>query len=762
MTATLEAPPTKDRGAKEVLAHLVELDQDLEDDFTLIGRDEEIRQISEVLTLRDSRNVMLLGPTGVGKTALIKGIEERRRRADISQDIIKRRFFRLDTEDLLASDDPAEISRDFQRIVDYLEDAQFAVLFIDNFPNFLNGLHAKSAHGVVNNLMSALQHRKLQCIIALSDSQKAKMHEHHSGFDEYFTAIDVKEPDSAQVLSILRGVRQVYERMHGIIITDEALQTVATLTSKFRGAFDDQSLPRVPIRLLDLSASQFRADFMSKPQELDQIEDQLINLRNQLATLERSGGDDTKSLAKQIKTDISRLETAEGQLAKEWKHKTDGVKDLLGRKRNFSAELQKLELENEDARRKNKGSDVIRQNDELIDKYRKALNDINQKLATVNVGMPQEHKLTAEHIRKTFSRRTGIPVATLGESELERVIKLEEALKERIYGQDRAIASIASAVKNAAAGLKDPNSPAGAYFFIGPSGVGKTELARALAAYTEGKADAEPIRLDMSEYGEKHTVSKIMGAPPGYSGYEEGGVLANEVRKKPNSIVLFDEIEKAHQDVFNILLQILSAGRLTDGKGRLIDFSQCTIVATSNVGSRHFVDDTLTYDQAVTKAHADVKAFFKPELLGRFTDIQFFKRLDADLLFKIAKKNLDQVNRMLAGKSVTVEIPDAPLRQAVERVINPRYGARPINNLFAKFIKKLVSEIVLEQELRKVQSGAKGAGAAAGGQGSKILISFDRASDEFSATFANGGSPLVKTMKLDTLDLNAANLERSA
>jgi ATP-dependent Clp protease ATP-binding subunit ClpB len=758
MTATIETPPAKERNAKEVLAHLVELDQDLEDDFTLIGRDAEIRQISEVLTLRDSSNVMLLGPTGVGKTALIKGIEERRRRADISQDIIKRRFFRLNTEDLLASDDPAEISKDFQRIVDYLEDAQYGVLFIDNFPNFLNGLHAKSAHGVVNNLMSAVQHRRLQCIIALSDSQRAKVLEQHSGFDEYFTEIEVKEPDAAQVLSILRGVRPVYERMHGIVIADEALQTVATLTTKFRGAFDDQSLPRVPIRLLDLSASQFRADFMSKPQELDQIEDQLINLRNQLTTLERSGGDNAKDQAKQIKTDIARLETAERQLSKDWTAKTDGVKEQLGRKRNFSAELQKLEMENEDARRKNKGSDVIRQNDELIDKYRKALSEINQKLTTLNVGMPQEHKLTAEHIRKTFSRRTGIPVATLGESELERVIKLEEALKERIYGQDRAIASIASAVKNAAAGLKDPNSPAGAYFFIGPSGVGKTELARALAAYAEGKADAEPIRLDMSEYGEKHTVSKIMGAPPGYAGYEEGGVLANEVRKKPNSIVLFDEIEKAHQDVFNILLQILSAGRLTDGKGRLIDFSQCTIVATSNVGSRHFVDDTLTYDQAVTKAHADVKAFFKPELLGRFTDIQFFRRLDSDLLFKIAKKNLDQVNRMLAGKNVTVDIPDAPLRAAVERVINPRYGARPINNLFSKFIKKLVSEIVLEEELRKVQAGKK----AEIGRSGKIVITFDRATDEFTATFANGGNPLTKTMKLDNLDLASANLERAA
>jgi ATP-dependent Clp protease ATP-binding subunit ClpB len=230
------------------------------------------------------------------------------------------------------------------------------------------------------------------------------------------------------------------------------------------------------------------------------------------------------------------------------------------------------------------------------------------------------------------------------------------------------------------------------------------------------------------------------------------------VRKKPNSIVLFDEIEKAHQDVFNILLQILSAGRLTDGKGRLIDFSQCTIVATSNVGSRHFVDDTLTYDQAVTKAHADVKAFFKPELLGRFTDIQFFRRLDADLLFKIAKKNLDQVNRMLSGKNVTVEIPDSPLRAAVERVINPRYGARPINNLFSKFIKKLVSEIVLEEELRKVQSGKR----SEAGQGGKILIDFNRATDEFTATFANGSNPLTKTMKLDNLDLASANLERAA
>ncbi|MCE9522609.1 MAG: AAA family ATPase [Alphaproteobacteria bacterium] len=746
-----------------VLPHLIELDRDLDPDFTLIGRDTEIRQLAEVLTLRDSRNVMLIGPTGVGKTALIDGIEERRSRADVSQDILKRRFFRLDSESLLTSDDPVKISQDFQHIADYLEDAQYSVLVIDNFPNFLNGLQAKSAHGVLNSLMSALQQRRTQCIIALNDGQRAKIVEQHSGFKEYFTAIELREPDADEMLSILRGVRQVYETMHGIVITDEALQTVSALTTKFKGSFDDQSLPRVPIRLLDLSASEFRAGLMSKPDALDRVECHLTNLRNQVAALERSDAGDAGGTIKKLKGEISTLETQERDLSRDWMKKTDGVKDLLNKKRTYAGELQKLEAENEDALKKGKGSDLIKQNDDLIDKYRTALGDINQKLATVNTGAPQDHRLTPEHVRKTFSKRTGIPVATLGESELERVIKLEESLKERIYGQDRAIASIAAAVKNAAAGLKDANTPAGAYFFIGPSGVGKTELARALAAYVDGKADAEPIRLDMSEYGEKHTVSKIMGAPPGYAGYEEGGVLANEVRKKPNSIVLFDEIEKAHPEVFNILLQILSAGRLTDGKGRLIDFSQCTIIATSNVGSRHFVDQSLSYEEAVAKAHGEVKAFFRPELLGRFTDIQFFRRLDADLLFKIALKNLTAVNKMLAGKDVTAEIPDDQLRHAVERVMNPRYGARPINNLFSKFIKKLVSELVLENELRRVQIAA-GSAKPKPDAGGKILIAFDKATDEFSATFSPastgffGSQPQTrKSMKLDALDLNTAD-----
>jgi ATP-dependent Clp protease ATP-binding subunit ClpB len=737
-----------------ILPHLFELDQDLDKAFTLIGRDAEIRQLCEVLTLRDSRNVLLSGPTGVGKTALIKGIEERRRKADISQDIIKRRFFRLDGEGLLESDDPAYINKTFQRIVDYLEDAQYGVLVVDNFANFLSGVQAKGAHGILNSLMSALQRRRTQCIIALGDGQKAKVVEQHSGFREYFTAIDLKEPEPDQVLSILRGVRRVYETMHGIVLTDEALQTVVQLTTKFRGSFDDQSMPRVPLRLLDLAAAEFRADIMSKPADLDRIEDQLINLRNQIDAIERSNGD--AGAAGKLRAEAAKLEALEKELSKDWLNETSNVKALLEQKRTYTAELQKLDAQTEAARASGKSSDVVRQNDVLIEKYRTALSALNAKLAELNVGMPKDHKLTPEHVRRTFSKRTGIPVATLGESELERVIKLEEALKERIYGQDRAIASIAAAVKNAAAGLKDPNSPAGAYFFIGPSGVGKTELARALAAYTDGKADAEPIRLDMSEYGEKHTVSKIMGAPPGYAGYEEGGVLANEVRKKPASIVLFDEIEKAHPDVFNILLQILSAGRLTDGKGRLIDFSQCTIVATSNVGSRHFVDEMLSYDEAVAKAHTEVKAFFKPELLGRFTDIQFFRRLDADLLYKIAEKNLAGVNKMLDGKEVTVKIAANDLRGAVERVMNPRYGARPVNNLFAKFIKKLVSEIILEEELRRVQSP----GASKGARGGEIAISFDRTNDEFTAQFKPAGAGLLsaapppKKAKIDTLDLN--------
>ncbi len=749
----MQKPVEKPADKGCVLPHLYELDRDLDEDFTLIGRDAEIRQIGEVLTLRGSRNVMLTGPTGVGKTALIYGIEERRRKADISQDVIKRRFFRLDSESLLTADDPAQINKDFQKIVDHLEDAQYSVLVIDNFPNFMHGLEAKSAHGVLNSLMAAIRTRRTQCILAVSDSQKAKVFDQHPGFREFFSVIDLKEPDADQVLSILRGLRHVFEAMHGIVIGDDALQTVVQLTTKFKGSFDDQSLPRVPLRLLDLASAEFRADIMSKPAELDRIEEHLVNRRNQLAAIERA--DDNNGNGEKLRAEIATLEAKERELSKDWLKKTDGVKALLDQKRTYATELQKLDTETDTAKREGRPSEIARQNEELADKYRAALSTINEKLAVLNVGMPKDHKLTPERVRRTFSKRTGIPVATLGESELERVIKMEEALKERIYGQDRAISSIAAAVKNAAAGLKDPNSPAGAYFFIGPSGVGKTELARALAAYTDGKADAEPIRLDMSEYGEKHTVSKIMGAPPGYAGYEEGGVLANEVRKKPNSIVLFDEIEKAHPDVFNILLQILSAGRLTDGKGRLIDFSQCTIIATSNVGSRHFVDDALTYDEAVAKAHADVKGFFKPELLGRFTDIQFFKRLDADLLFKIGKRNLAGVNKMLDGKDITVEFGDEDLRHAVNRVMNPRYGARPINNLFAKFIKKLVSEIVLEEELKRLKAIAKAP------RGGKIAITFDEAKDEFVATLKPAAAGIFsasvepKTMKLDTLDLNS-------
>lgn len=686
---------------------IIPISQEIAPDFSLIGYERIIRVIEEVMTqAAKRRNVMLYGNNGVGKSAITQGLVQRKNRRDLSANMYKRTFYRLNTSRLLHNDDVREINKRFEQVI--TEFSQYDVLVIENFYTFQSYLKVKGANAVIIAFIEALARKKFQSIITCSTREKPLLISEVPEVHEYFSPESIPEPNGEELLNILRGVHQSYEKRYGVAIPDDVLCTIRDLTQKWRNGLEEWAQPGRAFILLDRAIAQFSVRMNSKPPELSKFEYELNNAKNELKSLCHNNGKAYKSEDQKRISDLSsRIASIEPDVNKmqaEWEEATAPIRTLQLERVKFEKKLHSctnqrlaafnLRENNTALTSQNKtiaevDLDIQRLN-EMIRLNSDEITKINKKLAQFNLSDRREHEITVDNIAETFSELTGISVKQLNQDDRQRVLKMEEILGERVYGQAEAISLVSNAVRRAKANLSDnENTPKGSFLFLGPSGVGKTELGKSLAEFETG-SEKNLVRIDMSEFMEKHSISRLIGAPPGYAGYEEGGVLTNAVLSRPKSVVMFDEIEKAHEDVFKILLQILGDGRLTDGKGVTVDFSETYIVLTSNVGTPYFVNQDVPYDVAVEEAKKLVQKFLLPEIRGRLDSIVCFRRLELPLLKKVAVRRYAALNKSISRNGFKLVIDDNDTDLFCQKYGDVSFGARAIlNNL----------KITLEKEL---------------------------------------------------------------
>jgi ATP-dependent Clp protease ATP-binding subunit ClpB len=694
---------------------VIPISKEIARDFSLIGYDTTVRHIEEVLSQASKRrNFCLFGDNGVGKTAIIQGLVQRKNRSDLSMHMYKRTFYRLNTSKLLHVDDVSQINKQFDQVL--LEFGQYDVLVIENFYTLVNYLKVKGANSVVIGFFEALSRRKFQSIITCSTREKAllftELHEVH----EYFHPEKVPEPNDQQLLDILRGVHKSYEDRYGVVVPDVSLQTIAALSQKYRTNLEEWAQPGRALIVLDRSIAQFSVKMNSKPAELSALQNEAHTITNELDAL--TYDDETDTFVNENNVDRrdslnARLAAIQPDLAhhrKEWDDSTIPIRKLLEKRSTFDTKLrnvtisrsQLIELKNNTALLIAKGQDPSQIAKEIEIANKKIslveieIGKINAELAKINLSSIREHRVTSDNITETFNEITGISFKQLSQNGKERALRMEESLSSRVYGQPEATRSVSVAVRRAESGLSDDEgTPKGSFLFLGPSGTGKTALAKALAEFETG-SEKNLIRIDMSEFMEKHSVSRLIGAPPGYAGYEEGGLLTNAVRFKPKSVIVFDEVEKAHADVFKILLQVLGDGRLTDGQGVTVNFDETYPIMTSNIGTPYFLDDRLSYEEAASLALKEVEKFFAPEILGRLDAIICFRRLDLPLLERVAKKRFADLNKNLGKKLLKLEVSDESTTAFCKVYKDNRYGARAIQKKLKEILEDSLSLAVLE------------------------------------------------------------------
>ncbi len=693
---------------------IIPISQEIAPDFSLIGYDRIIRVIEEILTqAAKTRNVLLYGDNGVGKTAITHGLVQRKNRRELSTNMFKRTGYRLNTSYLLHNDDVREINRRFDQVL--IECSQYDVLAIENFYTFQAYLRGKGANAVIIGLLEALSRRKFQSIITCNTREKSLLINEIPEIHEFYSPVKVPEPNPEELLNILRGVHQSYVKRYGIAIPDDVLRTIRDLTVKYRNGLEEWAQPGRGFIVLDRAIAQFSVRMNSKPEVLSKLETEHAIATNELASLCRENGqifrhEDQKRFT-ELTSRINEIQPDIMRMREDWEDTTAPIRDLQLERLVFEKKLHECTNKRLIARdlRSNTAalvaqsktiSDVdadLKDLEEMILLNSSEIARINTKLAGFNLSDQRDHEITVDNIGETFSEISGIPAKTLNQDDRERVLKLEQILGEDVYGQPEAVKLVANAVRRAKANLSDSEgTPKGSFLFLGPSGVGKTELAKALAKAETGSAK-NLIRIDMSEFMERHSVSRLVGAPPGYAGYEEGGVLTNAVLDHPKSVVVFDECEKAHQDIFKILLQVLGDGRLTDGHGVTVDFSETYIVMTSNEGTPFFLDPRLTYEQAEAEAHKLINKLFLPEIRGRLDSIICFRRLDLVLLKKVAYKRFDGINRNIARRGYKLQIDDKCVEAFCTAYQNPDFGARAILNSLKITLEKELATAILER-----------------------------------------------------------------
>ncbi|HEU5247825.1 MAG TPA: ATP-dependent chaperone ClpB [Candidatus Udaeobacter sp.] len=663
----------------------------------VIGRDNEIRRVMQVLSRRTKNNPVLIGDPGVGKTAIVEGLARRIVSGDVPDSLKQKRVIAMDIGAMVAG---AKFRGEFEdRLKAFLKEVTDSqgqiILFIDELHTIVGAGAAEGSVDASNMLKPMLARGELRTIGATTIDEYRKYIEKDAALERRFQPVLVNEPSVEDTIAILRGLKERYEVHHGVRITDSALVAAAILSQRY---ITDRFLPDKAIDLVDEAASRLKIELDSMPTEIDVIEREIMQHEMERQALKKEKDPASKERLKKLERELAELKEKSNALKAEWQKE----KAVLEEQRKWKEELDRLRTDLERAQRRGELAKASEIQYGRIPELEKKLAAVTEKAAKNKKPTLLREEVTEEDIAEVVSSWTHIPVSRLQEGEREKLVKLEEHLHLRVVGQDEAIKAVSNAVRRARAGLQDPNRPLGSFIFLGPTGVGKTELSRALAEFLFDDENAM-VRIDMSEYMEKHTVARLIGAPPGYVGYEEGGQLSEAVRRRPYSVVLFDEVEKAHPDVFNVLLQVLDDGRITDGQGRTVDFKNTVIIMTSNIGSQYITEEESkeARRRLVTDA---LRAHFRPEFLNRVDEIIIFDRLSEDDLKKIVEIQLGRLSKRLEQQKITLKLSDSAKELLAREGYDPVYGARPLRRTIQKEILDPLSIDILEGKVREGQT----------------------------------------------------------
>ncbi|MBD3253858.1 MAG: ATP-dependent chaperone ClpB [Candidatus Lokiarchaeota archaeon] len=658
----------------------------------VIGRDDEIRRVMHILSRRTKNNPVLIGEAGVGKTAIVEGLAQRIASKDIPDSLMDKEIVALDLGSLIAG---AKYRGEFEdRLKAFLKEVEEGagkyILFIDELHTLVGAGAAEGAIDASNMLKPALARGELRAVGATTLNEYRKYIEKDAALTRRFQTVYVAEPSVEDSIAILRGLKEKYEIHHGVRITDSAIIAAVTLSNRY---ITDRFLPDKAIDLMDEAASRLRIEIDSMPTEIDEIERKIIQLEIQKEALKKETDESCVDRMKKIDEELTNLREQSDQLKMQWENEKKIIKEINEIKRkieNTKIEAEKAEKRGELEKAAELTYGVLNQLRRDLDKYNKELREIQEETSML------KQEVDEEDIAKIVSQWTGIPVSRMLEGEREKLLKMEERLRKRVIGQDHALKKISNAIRRSRAGIQDPNRPIGVFIFMGPTGVGKTETAKALAEFLFDDENAM-VRIDMSEYMEKHSVARLIGAPPGYVGFEEGGYLTESVRRRPYSVVLFDEIEKAHPEVFNILLQIFDDGRLTDGHGRTVDFKNTIIIMTSNIGSDYILESRNS-DKEIDREFIlkILRRHFKPEFLNRVDDIIIYNFLEKEQIEKIVEIQIRQLNKILADHQIKLKLTEDAKKFLSDKGFDPVYGARPLKRAIQDYIQNPLSLKLLE------------------------------------------------------------------